>query len=290
MSADPLIEGHFLQRLKAGLKSRERVYQILVGADISKNWVKETFQGPSLFFDDEILIVLRAEDILLEGKQALLEAKEELESRQVLLCSTSKNMAQDERLKKCVAQDFSIIMPPPWDMPKLLDYLALEYNYPLPPAVRTFILDAVEPQVSDFSDAIITLQLESPDPQKLTLERARELIALKRWDYFQWAAQFARKDKRFFCELVSRGLSDKELLSFFRFMQTYLLKMLDPSYLIKKKGPSKFDREIEALAKQWLGPEIVKAMNLFSRLEKKAKEGHFLLETQLKTEHLQRYL
>jgi DNA polymerase III delta subunit len=290
MSLDPMLEGFFLNRLKAEFKLSGVHAHFMIGTDLSRDWIRENLQGSSLFFAHEPVVILCGETMSVDSKDALAQASQALSDRVVLLCSSKKNMALDERLKPHIAQELVLNLPPPWEMPKLLDYLADEFGYALAPKVKAYLLEAIEPTIALYCEAINRLKLDSPDPRALTIERAKDLIALKRVDSFEWAARFARKDVSFFHELLDRDPDYVELQLFFRFMQNYFLKMLDPSYLNKKKAPSKFDREIMAFKNQWKEPEIKRALHFFAELEILAKQKHPRLEARLRVEQLQRYL
>jgi hypothetical protein len=283
---DSMIEHFFIERLKEEYRQRGASFKMLTGNDLTKNWIEQELLQPSLFFQEEVIIVLQAELINADAKALLAQSVELMSERTVLLCSWKKSLSLDERLKNVLSEDHVLMLPPPWDMPKLLDYLALEVDYILPPQVRHLVLDVIEPDVESFVDALLKLKQAASDPRELTLEVARDWLSLSRMDHFEWGARFAKKDKYFFRDLE---LFDRDLGHFFRFMQSYLMKMIDHSYVQKKRAPSKFDREIMALSKQWKKNELLSALHLFGELEVKAKRKDEMLWNDLRILSFQRY-
>jgi len=65
--------------------------------------------------------------------------------------------------------------------------------------------------------------------------------------------------------------------------------MIDHSYVEKKRAPSKYDREIMALSKQWRENELLSALHLFGELEVKAKRKDEMLMNDLRMLNFQRY-
>jgi DNA polymerase III delta subunit len=283
---DSMIEHFFIERLKEDHRQRGVVTKILTGSELTKHWIEQELLQPSLFFQAETLVVLQAEMMSAEAKSTLSAGASLLSDRLVLLCSWKKPLSLDERLKGALSQDHILMLPPPWEMPKLLDYLASEVEYVLPPQVRHLVLDVVEAEVVSFTDALIKLKQASPDPLLLTVETAREWLSLSRMDPFEWGARFAKKDKHFFRDLE---LFDHDLGHFFRFMQNYIMKMIDHSYVDKKRAPSKYDREIMALSRQWRENELLSALHLFGELEVKAKRKDEMLLNDLRILNFQRY-
>lgn len=280
------IEHFFLERLKEDHRQRGIVLKMLTGHELSKHWIESELLQPSLFFQAETIIVLQAESINAEAKACLSQHASALNERLLVLCSWKKSLSLDDRLKNVISEDHVLQLPPPWEMPKLLDYLALEVNTILEPRVRHLVLDMIEPEVESYLDALIKLKQASEDPRLLSVEVAREWLSHSRMDPFEWGAKFAKKDKHFFRDLIE---VDRDLAYFFRFMQGYLMKMLDHSYVEKKRSPSKFDREIMALSKQWKNSEMLAALHLFGELEVKAKRKDEMLVNELRTLSFQRF-
>ncbi len=287
-SGDAELERFFLGRLRKRLDQDQQSYQIVMGGDLKADWLIETFTTQSLFFSQESLIILSAELLSKEVRNALKQLELADDPRFILLCVSGKLGNLDELTKEKHITHFALMMPPPWEEIKLLDYLASELSYPLPHLCRQYLLEAIDHTVADFVQAIRLLKLHCPDPLKLTASHWIELLPSKRLEQFQWGVLFAQKKKRFFHELAEKDLDDKELMIFFKFMQSYLLKMMDQSYLQKKKSPSKFDREIQTLALNWGEKELQGALHLFAELEILAKRKDPWLSTRLRQEYLKR--
>lgn len=283
------LETFFLDRFKAELRQRGQAYQIVLASEVSARWVEDNLIHRSLFFSEESLIILQAELLSPEAKAKMAEAQAGLGERVVLLTSPKKDLGKEAVLKDVLDLSLTLTLPPPWEVPKLLDYLATELSYPIAPKIRAYMLDVLDPTVEAFLAALWRLVHSFPNPEEIELELVRELIEKSRVDYYLLAARFARRERGFFDELMGMTIDTVSLGLFFRFMQTYLLKMLDSSYVEKKRSPSKYDRELMALAKGWRPDELIRAMHQFGELEVLAKERSDELEPRMVRLQLQRF-
>lgn len=284
---DPYVEALYLKRLRGMLKSNHKDYQIVMGAEVSVDWVEENIIQVGLFSGLQSYIILSAEEMSAAVIKKLASSEYRLENR-VLVLSSSKDKQMLESLgKKMKAQMYRIEPPPFWEHHKLLDYLCDECKYPIPMKVQNYLLEALEPNPGALLTAINLLKLHRPDGgETLKIDFVKELIPSEFLERFRLASLYGQKKPQFFKELLEKELAFAQLQEFFSFMQSHLLKMLDPSYMLKKQRPSKYDRELVAQAKGWRADQLKRSIHYFAECELLCKSKDESLFDKLRREYL----
>ena len=140
--------------------------------------------------------------------------------------------------------------------------------------VQNAILKMVEPTTAELVHILELIDLHFPGKSKeCDVHTLQNLVAGTRLDQFSLASTFStRKLKMFYQEIVDQDWDFDSLRSFFGFMQSHLLKIMDPSYIQGKARPSKYDKEIEMASRSWNQSELDAFIKLFGKLEIQAKK------------------
>lgn len=287
---DPYIEAFFTKRLRAAFRHSERELLILLGSELSSDWVEENLHQVGLFSSQESYLVLCAEEMSEEVKKTLSKAPLNLEQRALILCSWKGSESLDKLAKKIQADVVKVQSPPFWEYDKLLDYLADEMQMPLSFPIKSYLLEALAPTCDEFVEAIKMIKLHADEKGHIELAAVQELVRPGHLKRFELAESFAQKKKSFFDELLKLELADKELIEFFRFMQGHLLKMLDTSYAEKKKRLSKYDKALMAHSRLWKPDQLKRAIHHFSELEMMAKKKEKTLKEKMRQNYLAQFL
>lgn len=284
---DPYIETLYLKRLRALFKEHQRDLIVLMGSELTVDWVEENLIQVGLFSSTDSFLILCADEMSASVLKKLTSSELSLESKSVIFCSVKDKQMLESLGKKIKAKMFRIEPPPFWDNHKFLDYLCDEMDYPLAHKIQVYLLEALEPTAGPLLTAVQLLKLHRPDgAEKLRLEFVKELIPAVSLERFQLATLYGQRRPQFFPKLLDRDLSFDELREFFSFMQSHLLKMLDPSYALKKQRPSKYDRELMAHAKSWRADQLKRAVHFFAECELMCKSKDEGLKNKLRLEYL----
>lgn len=287
---DPYVEAFFTKRLRAAFRRNERELLILLGAEITSDWVEENLSQVGLFSSEESYLILCSEDLSEEVKKTIINAELDLKGRSLIFCSWKGSDSLEKMTKKMKAEALKVAPPPFWDYDKLLEYVADEMSYPLSYPVKNYLLEALAPSCSEFVEAVKTIKLHADENGHIELEEVQELIRPGHLKRFELAESFAQKKKNFFDELLKLELEEKELIEFFRFMQGHLLKMLDTSYAYKKNRLSKYDKALMAHSKLWKSDQLKRAIHHFSELEMMAKRKEKALKEKMRQNYLAQFL
>lgn len=284
---DPYIEVLYLKRLRQMFKDNQRELNILMGSELSVDWVEENLVQVGLFSGAQSYLVLCAEEMSSAVVKKLSSAECQLDQRALVLCSTKDKQMLENLGKKLKAQMFRIEAPPFWENHKFLDYLCDELSYPLPHKIQAYLLEALEPSAGALLSALQLLKLHRPEGgESLRLEFVKELVPSDFLERFRLASLYGQKKPQFFMELLNKDLDFSQLQEFFAFMQGHLLKMLDPSYALKKQRPSKYDRELIAQAKSWRADQLKRSIHYFAECELLCKSKDEALNDKLRREYL----
>lgn len=287
---DPYIEAFFTQRFREAFKRQDRELLVLLGSEISTDWVEENLFQVGLFSSHESYLILCVEELSEEVKKKMASAELSLTGRSLVLCSWKGGDPLDKMAKKMKAEVLKVQPPPFWEYDKLLDYLADEMSLPLSFPVKNYLLEALAPTCGEFLEAIKMIKLHADENGHVDLAHVQELIRPGHLKRFELAESFAQKKKNFFDELLKLELEEKELIEFFRFMQGHLLKMLDTSYANKKSRLSKYDKALMAHSRLWKPDQLKRAIHHFSELELMAKRKEKALKEKMRQNYLAQFL
>lgn len=284
---DPYLEVLYLKRMRSLFKEQQRPIGIIMGSEVTVDWVDENLVQVGLFSGNESYLILCADELSAAVVKKLTSSELSLDHKALILCSTKDKVMLEGLGKKIKAQMLRIESPPFWEQHKFLDYLCDEMSYPLPHKIQSYLLEALEPSAGPWLSAIQLLKLHRPEGgQSLRLELVKELIPADYLERFHLASLYGQKKPQFFSQLLELDLDFDQLREFFVFMQGHLLKMLDPSYALKKQRPTKYDRELMAQAKSWRAEQLRRSIHFFAECELLCKSRDELLKDKLRREYL----
>jgi len=114
------------------------------------------------------------------------------------------------------------------------------------------------------------------------------LLPVSRINQFEMASMFSSKKTSIFYESLMKSDADINIyFEFFAFMQSHIMKLLDPSYINKKPRPTKYDKEILAHTALWERKELMRELRRFGKLEILCKKKSPDLKIELQRLYLQ---
>jgi hypothetical protein len=195
-ASDPYIEAFFTQRLRQSLKNQNRELLILLGTEISSDWVEENLIQVGLFSSQESYLVLCAEDLTEDVKKMMTKSELSMNGRSLILCSWKGNESLDKMSKKMKAEVLKVQPPAFWEYDKLLDYLADEMQMPLSFPVKNYLQEALAPTCGEFVEAIKTIKLHADTDGHIELAHVQELIRPGHLKRFELAEGFAQETNK----------------------------------------------------------------------------------------------
>jgi len=108
--------------------------------------------------------------------------------------------------------------------------------------------------------------------QSLSVQDIQQELERYKFDTFLFARLWASKKHQNFFEKILPFVNDTlEMIKFFGFMQSHILKMADTSCLNEKSRRSKYAKEIELHSRMWTKDELRDEMRFFGECEILAK-------------------
>ena len=289
---DPFVEDLFKSKLRV-LLSNQKELRLYLGSEITTDWWEGEWKTLDFFSSECFYLVISAGDIPKNAQAMILEdlkktTAEDGIGKEICFCFSGSHAFFDALAKQKIVDSHKIEAPKFWEWNKYLLFLAEEKKFPLNYETEQFLLDVLTPSGEEFSRAIDILKLTFGTPERLTREDLKKVFQNEHVDFFQMASFFGGKSFQKFYEDLIPFAQDLELMrSLSSFMQTHLLKILDPSYTQDKNRLSKYDQEIVAHSKRWKPRELMVAIRFFGNLEKMAKEGSSQLSLELKEKYFE---
>ncbi len=237
-----------------------------MAAEINRNWIEHEFLTLNLFGNSESFFVHQAQDLAPDLVELLAGAG--VSGRFVLLSFENELAGWKKLVKEGKVRTIGIEAPKFWETAKLLDFICAHLRLPLAHEAKSWILDSLENNLAAFYNAACLIKLNHPDAREVSSIEVRELLTLERLDQFQLASLFARKKfPEFFDKLVALEGGFDKVRGFFMFMQSHLVKMVDPSYLAQKSRLTQYDKELQSTARLWKEAELIREVERFNGWE-----------------------
>jgi hypothetical protein len=277
-----LVKDYLLRDFNKGLLHHK------LGSEITKPWIEEEFLTLSLFGNTDNFFIHQANDISQDAWDLLSSI--DLTERTIILSFENelgpwKKMAKEGKI-------FSLIIEEPrfWEFNKLLDFVCTYLRLPLSYESKGWILDSLENDLGSFYNACYLLKMNYPDSSEIQLMDVKELLVLEKLDQFQLASFFSRKKNyEFYSKLIRLEGDFEKMRSFFMFMQSHLIKMLDTSYLNQKSRLTQYDKEIQSTSKLWSSSDLMLGIERFNEWEILSKKKNGLLWSEIKKQHLRSF-
>lgn len=282
---DSFVEEIFKNRLRKAGSKELRLY---LGSEITRDWWEGEWKTLDLFGGDSFYLIISAADISKQVQGLILEELDSNSGKEICFCFSGANSFYDALAKRASVSAHKIEAPKFWEWNKYLLFLAEQKNFPLNFESEQYLLDVLNPSGEEFARAIDLMKLSFSTPEKLKREDLMRLFQNEHVDFFKLASLFGSKQfLRFYDELIHFSADEELMRSLCAFMQSHLLKILDPSYAESKNRLSKYDQEIVAHSKRWKARELMQAIRFFATMENKARGKSSLLDQEFKKAYLQ---
>jgi len=263
----------------------DQVIHYKMASEITRPWIEEEFQTLSLFGNTESFFIHQAHDLPADIIELL--TKLDITGRFVLLSFENELAPWKKLVKEGKIPTLTIEAPRFWELNKLLDFVCNYLRLPLSYDSKTWILEALENNLSTFYNSCCLIKLNHPEAKEIGLSEVKELLTLEKLDQFQLASLLARKkSQQFFNKLVALEGDFDKMRDFFRFMQSLFIKMVDTSYLSQKPRLTQYDKDLQSTAKLWKDSEIMDEIQRFNRWEILCKKKDSQFWHELKLAHL----
>lgn len=277
--SDSYVERFFLDRLKKHWGDCEK--RILLGPEITLNWVEDNLMTLSLFGGGEHIIILHADEIPTSVLEYWEKNPPSLDERHVVMFfrKSGKTSPFDLWSKKIEGDFVKIEEPAFWQGGELFNFLSQEMQVLVPFEVKDYILNSLDHETSLFVSALEIIRHSFEDPSKAEKKKVEELIVPMRFDKFKMASLISAKDyKSFWRKTVT--LDEDQIRELFNFLQGHLMKVASPDSLVGRARESKYGKEILAHSKLWKPQEIAAVIRACAEMEVDAKnsKNSFLIE------------
>ncbi|WP_419168837.1 hypothetical protein [Halobacteriovorax sp.] len=243
---------------------------------------QELLAGGGLFGTNGPYVVIDAQDIKANAFEAFNNNRHLIEDTIIFITKG--------RLPKAFPKDMNalaIAAPKPWHFGQYLDIFAKYFGFQMNPQVKNFIEKSVQDNVGDYFNSCHILSHHVDANGNISLEKARELIKVRKLDFFDQTDLFNQQNlKRFYLNLLLVEDDFSLYMDFFRSFQGHISKIIDPSYLATKKSLSKYDRGIQLASKKWDFEELIDIQQKMINFEVLAKSKDLWLRDQIRREYL----
>ena len=269
---DEFVASVFRQKIKEG----QQEFNITFGAEVTVEWLENEFLTMTLFSMGQNYLILDAHDIPETAVDFLSHAQIDWQQKNALFMATKNN----KNLTKCFEQTghyHRLELPPFWEMNQLLIFFANHFQLALAPKAQKLFVDLVEQTTRHYFQACQLLKNEYPQKSLLTEDDLQRVLIRNRLDQFALAQQLGEKNWRaFYTTLLGDEYTLDDLRRICSFLQSHVVKLLDPSYAKTKNRPSRYDRQIAAIGPKWSQKELLKWLQRLAQWELDCKLGEEL--------------
>ncbi len=280
---DPVCLKMVKDYLLRGVADRSVLYKM--AAEINRNWIEEEFQTLSLFGTQDSFFIHQAQDLPADLLELLTSL--DITGRFVILSFESENAGWKKMQKEGKITSIQIEPPKFWEPNKLLDFVCNYLKLPLSYEAKGWVLDALENNLGTFYNAMGLIKLNHPQVNEVGVKEVQELLQVEKLDQFALASLFCRRKRmEFFQKIIQLQGDFEKMRSLFMFMQSHLIKVMDPEYLAKKPRLTQYDKDIQSTSRLWKPQELLVSIEEFNRWEILSKKKESLLWIELKDAYL----
>lgn len=263
----------------------ERTVHYKMASDVTKAWIEEEFQTLSLFGNQDCFFIHEANELSVELIDIL--GRLTLEGRFIFLSFENEQSAWKRALKENKFSTIIVESPRFREYNKLLDFVCGYLRLPLSFEAKNWILESLENDLGTFYNAAFLVKLNFPEAKEISLLQVKELLTLDKLDRFQLASHFSRRKLvDFFDRLVELEGDFEKMRGFFLFLQSHLVKMIDPTYASKKPNLTQYDKEIQSTSRIWRSEELIEHLRVFNQWEILCKKKDDKVWAEIKRERL----
>ena len=274
--SDPYVSKIISQYLTSGSS-----FQVKSADEITREWFEDTIGGYDLFASEQSFKIMNGDD--LKNISFFTEEHREWGDNKILVL-----FKNDKKNFKSLAgvwpeNFFKVTTPKPWQANRLIDFYLKSMNLTLDRTIIEFLSEALPYESALYMNAIKTIFLHARPGMKLDLNFVKNLISSQKLDYFQLADTWMSGNKKLFFKNLIPLHSFDEMMKLSMFMQSHLIKLIDPSYLDEKSNPNQYDRKILKNSKETARAEWEKDLRLFAEIEILAKQKSPQIESFIKS-------
>lgn len=244
-------------------------WTLLEGRDLTIDWIENNLVALSLFADDKPVAILNAMSVKKNIFESLMEALPN-SSKFIYLFSHGKNdLARNKKYSEVEGHIFMEVSAAPfWEYEKMIIALFSWEGIELDMATARFLVMRYGQNFYELLNALRVCQLNFPYAEKLMVADIKELFqSNKHIDRFFLADLFnEKKILEFWDTLLKTEVDLDEMKSFFSFMVSHIVKIIDPSYTQNKKKISAYDKKIIKANRHWNHKQLDFMLEKFSNL------------------------
>jgi hypothetical protein len=274
-----IIKDHMLQNLDG------QIILYKMAGDVKKEWIEEEFKTLSLFPETESFFIHQANELhadLLDSFSSIHPGQ-----RFVILSFENDQSSWKKVIKEGKIKTITIEAPKFWEMNKLLDFCCNYFKLILHNDTKTWMLEFLENNLPAFYNACFLIKINHPESHEIGISEVKKLLSSEKVDQFAMASLFSKKKKKdFYFKIISVEKDFEKMRNIFLFLQSHLIKLLDPSYLTLKSKLTNYDKEIQATSKLWSQEELTLEISHLNKLEILSKKKDPLLWQELKINYI----
>lgn len=289
---DPLAFSLIKDSIPKSFFSEEKL-TILMGREITTSWLDDNFLSMGLFGNSDSFLIFKAEEMPKEVKDKIVDDLNNfILNERYFILNFYKEDAFFKRLQKIESiETIKIQEPAFWEYPNLLNLLCEKMSVFLAYNTKDYIVNKVSSNIASYYSLLSQIKINYPDDENIEIDKVSPLILESKIDHFEMATLFGgKKIKDFYSKLVDSEMNYAELHGLFFFMQSHLMKVLDPSYTSGKKKLTKYDRQIISQSTAWTPESLNRSINYFNKLEIFAKKKHPFLKENIRRDFLRMIL
>lgn len=284
---DPLISKFFIDRVPRKILEDNR-FHVHIGNEITPQWVEDNLMSLGLFGNNESYLIHFAEKLPKSVQELFLSNQILCDNRFVVLIFNDQNEFAKKLQKSENIQSIEVSPPMFWENKELLEFFSSYLEVYLSYEASQLILESVEPGCSEYYNLLNQLKINYPS-EKIDKDKLLQVIEKNKLDQFELAGLFSARKFNDFYQLLIDRMSENSFYSLNYFLQSHLLKLLDPSYLEGKKKLSKYDRQILSDSQKWQKLNIERAISYFKKLEILHRENEEIFIKTLKKDYLKSF-
>lgn len=260
------------------------------GDELDIDWVNSNLLNSGFFSIDDSYFVWNSEKI---SKHVTEFIRDNISSisvpKLVFSAAGGKNSFHDFSKKSPDIISVSVKRPSPWTWIKYVRFLEREIGVKMDDSAREYILESAQ---QNSGDIIPLLKMVKSLQQERALEKVTKndidnLTASRVVDKFKLVSFLGNKDFiEFYKQLLDSFDDINQLRELLRFAQSYLLKIVDPSYVEDKGTVSSFDREILTVAPSWELAMLDLELKHISMLEIMSKSNQYRVWEEIRLRYL----
>jgi len=286
---DPFLEKIFLNSVPEHFLDGGK-WSVVNAQEITVNWLEDNLKTLDFFSSGQSYKVLMSEILSTPVQDFLLNEDIDWGNRYFLLNFIKENKFFDKLKKKQEVHCYKIKTPNFWENDKLMKFICEQMSLPVSYRIQSYLVEHVPAGVAEYIHILKKLTFLGRPIQSLSIQDIQQELERDKFDTFLLARLWGSKKHQNFFEKILPFTNDfLEMIKFFGFMQSHILKMVDTSYMASKSRPSKYDREIELHSKIWDELELRDELKFFGKCELLAKQKSSQLRNLLRLRLISSY-